>query len=620
MQRRSSETGDNQMLTKITPIAILSLFLSSLLSAPFVVAALASDPSAANSQRATKPNLNELRAKAEAGDVNAEYQLIEMFFQGDGVPQDYTEAFKWSLKAAKQGISAAQYGVGLMYYYGKGVPADKAEAAKWFRKAAEQNDARSEDWLGTMYSNGDGVEIDKSEALKWFRKAANQGDAIGQLQIGMRYAVGDGFTKDYNVAIKWLRKAANQGNAMGELWLGRMYNSGHGVPKDSTEAVKWFRKAADQGEAYARYQLGLSDYVGDGVPKNPSEAFRWTQKAAAQGLVSAERQLGYFYGGGFGIPEDQAEAIRWSARAAKQGDTQAQTFLALSYIEGDGVPKDEIEGLAWLNLAAAWGDQYATKYRTRLENALGPTARLAALERSKELIKEIDAAKAASDGNGSSLENPDLTNQTPKAYGSGAIVSAQGNILTAAHVVTGATQLVVVTTKGRCIAIVLQIDEANDIAVLKIDGGPYMPLPVAQSNGVRLGQAVSTIGFPNVEIQGFSPKVTRGEISSIDGIADDPRGWQISVPVQPGNSGGPLLDENGNIIGIVEAKLGLKAAEATGDIPQNVNYAVKSAYALALLAPYLDSSAAEPNHLSPKQNFEDMISNAQQSVVLILVY
>ena len=86
-------------------------------------------------------------------------------------------------------------------------------------------------------------------------------------------------------------------------------------------------------------------------------------------------------------------------------------------------------------------------------------------------------------------------------------------------------------------ASVVRIDEANDLAVLKLNGGTYPALPVAPSRKIRLGQAVATIGFPNVEIQGFSPKVTRGEISSLNGIGDDPRAWQVSVPVQPGNSG-----------------------------------------------------------------------------------
>ena len=160
----------------------------------------------------------------------------------------------------------------------------------------------------------------------------------------------------------------------------------------------------------------------------------------------------------------------------------------------------------------------------------------------------------------------------------------------------------------------------NDLAVLKLVGGTYPALTVVPSRRIRLGQSVATIRFPNVEIQGFSPKVTRGEISSLNGIGDDPRAWQISVPVQPGNSGGALLDESGNVIGVVVSKLGFKAIKATGDIPQNVNYAVKSTYALALLEPYLDGSPPEPNQFAAKPRFEHMIAKTQQSVVLILVY
>lgn len=106
----------------------------------------------------------------------------------------------------------------------------------------------------------------------------------------------------------------------------------------------------------------------------------------------------------------------------------------------------------------------------------------------------------------------------------------------------------------------------------------------------------------------------------MSGIGDDPRAWQISVPVQPGNSGGALLVENGNVIGVVVSRLGLKAAKATGAIPQNVNYAVKSTYALALLEPYLGNNAPSPNEGAPKLSFEDMVAKVQQSVVLILVY
>ncbi len=79
-----------------------------------------------------------------------------------------------------------------------------------------------------------------------------------------------------------------------------------------------------------------------------------------------------------------------------------------------------------------------------------------------------------------------------------------------------------------------------------------------------------------------------------------------------------LLDENGNVVGVVVSKLGLKAAAALGDIPQNVNFAVKSAYALALLDFYVEANDGPPR--AAKTSFEDMINRVQQSVVLILVY
>jgi S1-C subfamily serine protease len=75
-----------------------------------------------------------------------------------------------------------------------------------------------------------------------------------------------------------------------------------------------------------------------------------------------------------------------------------------------------------------------------------------------------------------------------------------------------------------------------------------------------VGVTVATIGFPNTGLQGVSPKLANGEIASLAGAGDDPRYFQISVPVQSGNSGGALVDELGNVIGIVSAKLNASAA------------------------------------------------------------
>ena len=323
---------------------------------------------------------------------------------------------------------------------------------------------------------------------------------------------------------------------------------------------------------------------------------------------------------GEGVAKDSAEAVKWFRKAVEQGDATAQGNLGAMYYNGEGVAKDAIEGAAWTNIAAASGDEIFVKNRTLTERQLGPQATLAAQQRSKEILKEIEAAKRGAAAAPKAPTAPiSPIAETPKASGSGTIVSVDGHVLTAAHVVAGAGSVKVVTVRGTTTAKVLPIDEANDLAVLKLAGGSYTALPVAASRTIRLGQTVATIGFPNIQLQGFSPKVTRGEISSLNGIGDDPRAWQISVPVQTGNSGGPLLDENGNLVGVVVAKLGMTAARATGDLPQNVSYAVKSAYALALLEPYLDSAVGtKPS--SEKLRFEDMVAKAQQSAVLIVVY
>ena len=209
---------------------------------------------------------------------------------------------------------------------------------------------------------------------------------------------------------------------------------------------------------------------------------------------------------------------------------------------------------------------------------------------------------------------------SPKASGSGAIVTTDGYVLTAAHVVAHSNAVKVITSKGTRTAQIIRIDEANDLAVLKLEEGEYPAIPIAPSRQVKLGQPVATIGFPNIELQGFSPKVTKGDINSLNGFGDDPRAWQISVPLQPGNSGGALIDESGSLVGVVVSGLSWKVINVTGSLPQNVNYAVKSVYANALLEPYLGSNTPSSDAKPSAKPFEDIVAKAQQSAVLILVY
>ena len=143
----------------------------------------------------------------------------------------------------------------------------------------------------------------------------------------------------------------------------------------------------------------------------------------------------------------------------------------------------------------------------------------------------------------------------------------------------------------------------------------------AASRTVKLGGTVATVGFPDIGLQGFAPKLAKGEIASLAGAADDPRYFQISLPVQPGNSGGALVDARGNVVGIVAAKLDASVAlAATGSLPENVNYAVKSSLLLSFLESVPEVSVKLKAPISGERKFDEVVGSAQSASVLVLVY
>jgi TPR repeat protein len=562
------------------------------------------------------------RAAAETGHAAAQFKLGLLYAKGEGVTKDAAEAVRWYRLSANQGYPSAETYLGCVYSVGLGVSKDAVQSAAWYRKAAEHGQIFAQFRMGAMYAKGEGVAKDAIEAAKWCRKAAEQGDASAQNKLGDLYSIGEGVAKDAVEAVKWYRKAAEQGDANAQNHLGFIYDMGHGVSKNSVESVKWYRKAAEQGYAKAQRNLGCMYNEGKGVTKDPVESVKWYRKAAEQGDANAQNNLGFMYEMGHGVSKSPVESVKWYRKAAEQGYDYAQYRLGLAYAVGKGVPKDEIEALSWITLGAASGDNEMAKTRTLLEQRLGQQVSLLAQQRSKAILREIQARKANSVGSQEFSQPGNTNNDTaPRTgqSGTGVFVTTDGLILTAAHVVKSVSSIEIQTSHGLKPGRLVKVDTKNDLALIRCEGN-FQPAPVKAPRDVKLGQAVFTIGFPNVELQGVSPKMTRGEISSLAGLQDDPRQWQISVPVQPGNSGGPLFDEAGNVIGVIVAKLNaIKAAKFTGDLSQNVNYAVKSAPALQLLAPYSEKLARE-RQVNPSDKVENVVEQCRESVVLIFGY
>jgi S1-C subfamily serine protease len=157
------------------------------------------------------------------------------------------------------------------------------------------------------------------------------------------------------------------------------------------------------------------------------------------------------------------------------------------------------------------------------------------------------------------------------------VVVAPRQIMTNQHVAEGCTSMTARLSSGTEIpATVIASDRGRDLALLRTEGDPGPVLPFRRAADVRRGENVVTYGFPLAGLLSSGPTLTTGDVSALAGLQDNPRQIQISAPVQQGNSGGPLLDLRGHVVGVIVSKLNAqRIAQATGDIPQNVNFAVK---------------------------------------------
>jgi S1-C subfamily serine protease len=174
------------------------------------------------------------------------------------------------------------------------------------------------------------------------------------------------------------------------------------------------------------------------------------------------------------------------------------------------------------------------------------------------------------------------------SYGSGFYVSKSGDILTNEHVVRSC-RLLSVINPDRSVhrAVKVAADASNDLALIRAEtreAPSLLPFKPSQS---PLGEEVVVIGFPLPGVLSTDSIVTFGHINATSGIYQDTTRYQMSASVQPGNSGGPLLDGFGNIIGVTTEKLdAVEIAKQFGDLPQNVNFAIKSNIALVFLESY----------------------------------
>jgi uncharacterized protein len=210
----------------------------------------------------------------------------------DEATAEMPAAVKAVYEAAEKGDAEAQFALGNIYYNGEGITQDYEQAAFWTYAAAEQGHIPAQFYYGLLLENGEGVERNFKEAVEWWKRAAAQGNVDAQYKLGSTFALERGVAEpDYASAAVYYLQAAEQGHALAQLELAVLNHRGKGVPQDYPTAVRWYTEAANQGNGIAAFALAVIYLDGEGgIEQNPLEGYKWASIAALRAPTAEDEE------------------------------------------------------------------------------------------------------------------------------------------------------------------------------------------------------------------------------------------------------------------------------------------------------------------------------------------
>lgn len=493
---------------------------------------------------------------------------------------------------------------------------------------------------------------DYQAAFQEWEPLAHNGDVDAQFALGYLYEYGEGVTQSYRQAAYWYGKAADAGDIDAAVAMGYLYESGLGVKQNFRRAVEYYTMAADKGDAYAMYYLARMVAEGRGTDQDLVHAYTLYGVVAGSPEIDEETKT---------LAIEERTRLRSSLTAAQIQEADA---AAAGWLDSSG-PAPTNSGSS-ANDKASYADRnnggysddpaYAQSDDIRwvqevltvlgydagpADGTLGPKTEAAIREFQRDIGLSDDGQvsgdliaalediveQAAALPPDDSLSRAETTEEPPPAAepdatGSGILLNTRGQVLTNNHVVEDCRRLTVqLPGSAMADAAAVATDAENDLAVVRINGTVTAEGYAAFRDGrsIRLADDVIAVGYPLTGLLSSQVKVTTGSVSALAGLYDDTRLMQISVPVQPGNSGGPLVDLAGNVVGVITSKLDAVAvAEATGDIPQNINFAIKALVARSFLdANDVEYALAPSDTLLPPADAAEL---ARRFTVLIACY
>jgi S1-C subfamily serine protease len=206
-----------------------------------------------------------------------------------------------------------------------------------------------------------------------------------------------------------------------------------------------------------------------------------------------------------------------------------------------------------------------------------------------------------------------VNHDKPWGTGTGFYINEDGQVMTAAHVVQDCESIEIQRGDQTYVARRVAVSNLLDVAVLDSDAHADKFVSFRRGEEFELGESVTSAGFPLQPVMASTPNLTRGNISSRGGLSGSVGDLQFSAPIQPGSSGGPLVSEGGELLGITVGTLNYSALVSQGVLPQNVNFALESRYAAKFLRIHnLKFREVEPN---PKGDLHTATEAALAAVV-----
>jgi uncharacterized protein len=496
------------------------------------------------------------------------------------------------------------------------------EARKILQPLAEQNDPAAMGLMGEMLMRGLGGSRDELKAREYIQKANELGDLPARFTLGRLMLAGSLVPRDEAKGLALIREAAEKGHVAAQAYIGSLIATGTaGYTKDEAVALTWFKVAAEKKEPSALSWMAIFHENGlGGLPQDNLLGLDYYKKAAELNHSPSMTAVGRMYAIGKGVTPDGFEALKWLRKAAFYQEYPSYAWIASVYEFGrGGVAKNPVLAYAWYaaipSNASATTVKNSNDGKERLTKLLSPSDLQEAEKQSKQVVSQnvvTQITQIATD-----------LGRTPAgsrkgAYGSGVVVSARGQVLTNEHVIQGCEKI---RLQPQNIEVrVVSKDAKNDLALLQTDNQSTAlgrGVNLRSGRGLRLGDEVVVLGYPLRGVLSAGTIVTSGIVNALSGMANDTSAFQMSATVQPGSSGGPVFDRQGQLVGIVRARL-LPTQAAN---PQNVNFAIN----LATLTGFLDAHSVDYNipaantaaNAASLPSVGDLVSKVQSATVQV---